>query len=880
MTTSSAMSTIAFIDAAVADGQTLAMGALPGVEVVILDAAQDGITQITSVLQTRSGLDSVQIFAHGAAGSLQLGNTQLNSGNLESYASQLQQWRSALGSGADLLLFGCDVAADGTALVDRLSQLTGADVAASTNLTGHAAWGGDWNLEVQTGEITAPTALQTENYQGVLGEITVTTTADSGAGSLRAAIGQARSGDTIRFASSLQGKTITLTAGEIGISAGKNLTIDGGSAPGLTISGNNASRIFLLNSTSVQPTTLNVKNLTLANGRTGDRGGAISTTHQGVLNIDNVAFNNNVADKGGGAIFSAFEGSVTVTNSRFNANKGTAANDERGAGAIAFWGPRSLIVRNSQFTNNEGINGGAINSLAGKVTIENSRFINNSTLAGRYDDGQNNAFLRGYGGAIYTDRASSVEEASGSIRIVGSVFEGNKGRAEGGAAYLFTGTQDSVSIVGSQFKDNSVVALDRGNAGNGGGLVVLSNGVNRGLTIDRTTFAGNTATHQGGGLWMMDAPATITNSTFSGNKAIGTDYSKIGGGMALYGRTTIVNSTIANNSAGWVGGGVAANDAPVTAKNTIFYNNTADNGGNDWKIRQQTSRQLSDGGGNIQFPDLISAPSNRFNDNTATANIRIVDPKLGALQDNGSGLLTHALLAGSPAIDAGVSGAPTLDGRGNTRDGKPDIGAFEFSGTGGSGASTGGSSNLTLTGTDKNDVLNGAGGRDRLTGKGGNDVLIGRANADTLTGNLGADFFVYSGTSQAAALAGSRTSNLDRITDFNFAQGDRFQLDYDNNRATSERPRGLFHAGAIKADSLTNAVKAAYLDKNQRTSGSQNLGANEAVFFNWQSRTYLSVNNGTKSFTASQDLVADVTGIRFKPGDATAGVLSTSNYFA
>ncbi len=50
MTTSSAMSAIAFIDAAVADSQTLAMGALPGVEVVILDAAQDGIAQITSVL--------------------------------------------------------------------------------------------------------------------------------------------------------------------------------------------------------------------------------------------------------------------------------------------------------------------------------------------------------------------------------------------------------------------------------------------------------------------------------------------------------------------------------------------------------------------------------------------------------------------------------------------------------------------------------------------------------------------------------------------------------------------------------------------------------------------------------------------------------------
>ena len=107
--------------------------------------------------------------------------------------------------------------------------------------------------------------------------------------------------------------------------------------------------------------------------------------------------------------------------------------DERGAGAIAFWGPRNLIVRNSEFTNNEGINGGAINSLAGKVTIENSRFINNNTLGAQFATGQPNDFLRGYGGAVYTDRASSVEEAAGSIRITNSVFQGNKGKREGGA---------------------------------------------------------------------------------------------------------------------------------------------------------------------------------------------------------------------------------------------------------------------------------------------------------------------------------------------------------------------------------------------------------------------------------------------------------------
>lgn len=95
--------------------------------------------------------------------------------------------------------------------------------------------------------------------------ITVTSIADNGTGSLRAAIAQSQSGDTIQFASTLANQTITLTSGELDIPVGKNLVIDGAGASGLTISGNNTSRILHLESTSVNPTSLTIKNLTLAN---------------------------------------------------------------------------------------------------------------------------------------------------------------------------------------------------------------------------------------------------------------------------------------------------------------------------------------------------------------------------------------------------------------------------------------------------------------------------------------------------------------------------------------------------------------------------------------------------------------------------------------
>lgn len=501
---------------------------------------------------------------------------------------------------------------------------------------------------------------------------TVTTLSDSGAGSLRDAMNRAQSGDTIRFDASLANQTILLTGGQLTVAAGKNLIIDGSDATNLTISGNRASRIFFVNSTSATPTNLTVRNLNLVDAYTSGRGGAIATTHQAQLTVENVNFSRNVADLGGGAIFSEFEGSLLVKNSNFDANEAVRGNDERGAGAIAFWGPGPITIQNSEFTNNKGINGGAINSLNGKLTIENSRFLNNTTTAARYDTGKANPSLRGYGGAIYTDRATAVQEPSGTIRITDTVFEGNQSKAGGGAAYLYTGTQDNVIVEGSLFRNNQTFALPGGEGGSGGGLLQITNGANRGFTLRNTSFVGNTADGSGGGIWVMGSPTTVTNSTFSGNRSIDLGYGGNGGGLAFYGATaTITNSTIANNRAGWAGGGIMAdNSATVTLRNTILANNTADNGGNTWNINQHTNRLLTDAGGNIQT---------RVANDNATASVTIGDPMLAALQEV-DGALLHPLQSSSAAINVGVSGGPTTDERGFTRDSRPDSGAYEYNG--------------------------------------------------------------------------------------------------------------------------------------------------------------------------------------------------------
>jgi hypothetical protein len=140
---------IVFVDSGVPDHQRLVNDLLTGrddkreIKIVMLDSHRDGLEQISETLRDKRNIAAIHIISHGKPGALELGNATIDLQAIEERAGQLEARRASLTPEADILLYGCDVAqpAEGRMLVTALSQLTGADVTASDDLTGNAGQG-------------------------------------------------------------------------------------------------------------------------------------------------------------------------------------------------------------------------------------------------------------------------------------------------------------------------------------------------------------------------------------------------------------------------------------------------------------------------------------------------------------------------------------------------------------------------------------------------------------------------------------------------------------------------------------------------------------------------------------------------------------------
>ena len=707
----------------------------PGLEIQFINSNEDGVEQLSHILKNYSNLNSLHILSHGSAGQLSLGNSQLNSENLAEYEDAISQWSSSFAEGADILIYGCDLAGNvqGQNLVERLSELTGTDIAASDDITG---FGGDVTLEHVVGSVEADVLVDQAAF-------------DVAGVSLAPAITDTGSAPNIT-------RTLTFTAADPANDFDDFLD---------AVNDANVSAIELVNNTGADlmidfASTLTInRDLTITASGVNDTlfdGGDARRLFQvtaGDVTFENLTFQNaNSGGADGGAIFvTGTTSALTVRNSDFISNNG------RFGGSIYNSGTGATLVENSSFTDNTGVEGAAIyiiNAGTGSTaTVTSSVFTNNNTSnhGGAIVVAQDSTLII-QGSSTFTNNRSNLGGAirafdNAHIEVTGAAFNNNSATGQGGAIFgSTTGTTSSTMVTNSSFTGNT--ANNGGAIAESGASLVISGSTFTSniastdggaitarqtvdVDIDTSTFTSNAATNRdGGAIKAFDtANVNIQTSTFDQNSAsrlggalntlaagvvidiftstfsnnvttafANNDFTGSGSAIAVENISTaidITNSTFTGNDAGNRGTIWLSNGADADLQNVTISGNTAGSASTAIYARNAAStltiqNTILDGDAfqGTGSATLSSVVDNGFNFYTDDALVSLMttsgaanlvtteDLDLQPLADNGGPTQTLALGASSVAIEAGTGLAG--DQRGLAVFGTQDVGAFEL----------------------------------------------------------------------------------------------------------------------------------------------------------------------------------------------------------
>lgn len=479
----------------------------------------------------------------------------------------------------------------------------------------------------------------------------------------------------------------------------------------------------------------------------GARGGAIYSPGHLHLNASRISNNHTQGNNSpGGALFVT---NASIIESVFENNRTYGSNS--GGGAMA-GNPRRLggQISHSSFLDNKtfGSNspGGAITSVGG-LSVNDGTFTGNTTYGlqghgGAIHGGSmsissssfaDNTVHNGNGGAIHAYNLTiasssltnnSVNSGTGgailgqwNLDIVDSVLSKNQsiGNNGGGGAIAQTGFSNRLTILRSKITDNESIGMNVmgggirthvpttitdseisgnrvvGQGGRGGGLFAESL-----TTITDSTISGNHAIGgggAGGGVFLMSTNSvhTLLNSTLSGNQITG-EQSR-GAGLYSMGRINIRHSTVTGNrinSEAGQAGGLWLTQPQSMISHSIVAGNLVGSVASDLRGQPQLSYSLIGTRAGTEFTEApVGSPD--ADGNLIGGPVHgVIDPLLAPLADNGGPTLTHALLPGSPAINAGdpsLGNAPEFDQRGapfaRIAEGRIDIGAFESQPNGG-----------------------------------------------------------------------------------------------------------------------------------------------------------------------------------------------------
>jgi hypothetical protein len=473
--------------------------------------------------------------------------------------------------------------------------------------------------------------------------------------------------------------------------------------------------------------------LTQDDGTDGALAGTTDALGGGVLNnggdftLHNVVIQNNVARGGdavmrgasghnasGGGIYStrgvlALAGATLTDNQTAGGRGGDYYSGDGGAaaggGLYATGG--SLDISDSRIANNRATGGrggdsgsgnggdggsgagGGLYATVGSLDISSSTIASNQATGGAAglcgtEIGRHATGGPGQGAGLYVS-GSSLSIATSTIasnQAMGGPGSGagSVGAIQGGGLY----NAGTLTVTGSTLSDNSATTTTNGFNGNvigGGGVYNVGT-----LTVSNSTLSGNSATGArydggvGGGIYNVGT-LTVSNSTLSSNTATDANYGNgFGGGIFNVGTLTVSNSTLSSNTANDRGGGLYVYTGSPVLHNTLI----ADNFRGDGTTRDDVLGRLDASGSYNLIGDGtgMTGLHNGVNGNQVGSASAPIDPLLDSLQYNGGSTKTHALLAGSPALNAGNPnqlGVP--DQRAVVRSGGVNIGAYQASAT-------------------------------------------------------------------------------------------------------------------------------------------------------------------------------------------------------
>ncbi|MBK1840759.1 DUF4347 domain-containing protein [Azospirillum sp. YIM B02556] len=451
---------VAFIESNVADRQILMNGVTAGVEVVLLDSGQDGLSQMAQWAQTHTGYDAVHVISHGGEGRIYLGALTLDTATAEARGADLAALGSALTENGDLLLYGCDVATNaGQGFVAAIAAATRADVAASINETGAARLGGDWVLETAFGSIETAAlygAGEADGYDHVLGTTEVATET-----ALNTAIANAADGDIIVLTAD-----ITLTGALTPVT--KSITIQGNyhKIDGDSTVGWSA---FSIDARTAGTTTLTVEKTEFVNtdgavvAAANDQGAAISIilrdsiVHDSFINNNAGAIVIQDADPGDNTLSLTVERSIFYNNPFISVLINSSDHLARAGNSV------SATIRDSLFYTNT----------ASPITIHSNEDTGTSAYAVNLI---NNTIVNNTGG-VTVEQNSSMSAIAPTVNIRNSIILGNSDSNGYDANTVGTITATTNSIINSNLSTVNFVDF----AGNDFRLAsTASNALNQG----------------------------------------------------------------------------------------------------------------------------------------------------------------------------------------------------------------------------------------------------------------------------------------------------------------------------------------------------------------------------------------------------------------